>query len=241
MLQIFKKEIKSYLMNPLGYIYLTIFFIITSVLFVAYNVMPLNPETKASSNNFAVVIVNLRIALMIFIPAITMKLLVEERRNKTEQLLFTSPVTISGIVMGKFLAATAMLIITLIITFIYPFMLSLVTNIYVPSLITSYIGFLLVGMSLIAMCIFLSSFTENPIISFLVGVGSIFFIWISGSALRSVNNDILYEIIDAFSIMEKMANFVRGVLDITVVFYYITIIVMFIFLTIRQIEKRRIG
>ena len=241
MLQIFKKELKSYLLNPLGYIYLTIFFIITSVLFVSVNVLPINADTKASSNNFAVVIVNLRIALMIFIPAITMKLLVEERRSKTEQLLFTSPITIKGIVVGKFLAATAMLIITLIITLIYPLMLSFVTTIYIPSLITSYIGFLLLGMSLIAICLFFSSFTENPIISFLIGIGSIFFIWISGNVVNSNVNRFLYQIVDTFSIMEKMASFVRGVLDITAVFYYVTIIVMFIFLTIRQIEKRRIG
>ncbi len=234
MIRIFKKELKAYLLNPLGYIFLTIFFTITALLFVAANV-------KESTTLFEAVIVNLRTALMIFIPAIVMKLLVEERRNKTEQLLFTSPITIRDIVIGKFLAATAMLVITLIITMIYPIMLSFVTKIYIPSLVTSYLGFLLLGMALIAVCLFLSSFTESPIISFLEGVGGIFFLWIGERVVGGVKNKYVAQFIDSFCVMGKLFNFTKGYLDITVVFYYITIIVMFVFLTIRQIEKRRIG
>ena len=234
MLRIFKKEMRAYLLNPLGYIYLTIFFVITALLFIVANV-------RGSSTLFEVVIVNLRTALMIFVPAIIMKLLVEERRSKTEQLLFTAPITVSSIVIGKFLAATAMLVITMIITLVYPIMLSFVTTLYIPSLITSYIGFLLLGMALIAVCLFLSSFTENTVISFLVGVGSIFFIWIGERGVGRIGNKYIAEFVDAFCMMGKLANFTRGYLDIAVVFYYITIIVTFVFLTIRQIEKRRIG
>ncbi|MBP5427152.1 MAG: ABC transporter permease subunit [Clostridiales bacterium] len=238
MIQIFKKELKSYLLNPLGYVFLVVFFCIVSMLFYMYNL-----EQEVS--NFGVVLANLRIALMIFIPAITMNLLVEERRNKTEQLLFSVPVTISDIVIGKFLAATAMLIITIVLTMLYPAMLLIVTPIYIPSLITSYIGFLALGMSLIAICMFISSFMENSIISFIVGLGTIFFIWLGEHLIGVMKIEILSEIVDTlldtFCLMRKYMEFNGGLLNISTVWYYLTIVVMFVFLTIRQIERRRIG
>lgn len=251
MIQIFKKELRSYLLNPLGYVYLTIFFVIVSMLFSIENV-------AGEASDFGAVLGNLRIALMIFVPAITMNLLVEERRNKTEQLMFTVPVTIGDIVVGKFLAATAMLVITMLVTMIYPFMLSFLAQIYMPSLITAYIGFILLGMALIAVCMFLSSFIESPIISFLVGLGTIFLIWL-GEILVGVSqvgiswffglpekwlvtiSRLFSELLDTFCLMKKYREFQGGLLNISTVCYYITIIVLFVFLTVRQIERRRIG
>lgn len=234
MIQIFKKELKSYLLNPLGYVYLSIFFIIASMLFAIMNVV-------SEDSNFGIVLLNLRIALMIFIPAITMNLLVEERKDKTEQLLFTVPVTMNSIVIGKFLAATAMLIITMLVTMIYPLMLSFFTKIYLPALITAYIGFILLGMSLIAVCMFMSSFIESPMISFLVGLGTIFLIWLGEELVRSVKIRLVLEILDTFCLMRKYMEFNGGLLNISTACYYITVVVMFVFLTIRQIERRRIG
>lgn len=234
MIQIFKKELKSYLLNPLGYIFLAIFFAVASMLFSIENV-------GNEASNFAVVLTNLRIALMIFIPAITMNLLVEERRNKTEQLLFTLPITMQDIVIGKFLAATAMLAITMLVTMIYPVMLSFVAQIYLPSLITAYIGFMLLGMSLIAVCMFISSFIESPIVSFLVGVGTIFLIWLGEMLVGWVRVRLLSEILDIFCLLKKYMEFNGGLLNISTACYYVTVVVLFVFLTIRQIENRRIG
>ena len=234
MIQIFKRELRAYLLNPLGYVYLSIFFIIVSVLFSLANVVE-------ESSNFGVVIANLRIVLMIFVPAITMNLLVEERRNKTEQLLFTVPVTTRDIVVGKFLAAAVMLIITMLVTMIYPLMLAFFTQIYLPTLITEYIGFILLGMSLIAVCMFISSFIESSIISFLVGVGTIFLIWLSEDLVKLARTRVLSEVLDTFCLMRKYMEFNGGTLNISTACYYITVVVMFVFLTIRQIERRRIG
>lgn len=247
MIQIFKKELKAYLLNPLGYVYLTVFFIIVTMLFVMANI-------GEESSNFGVVLVNLRIALMIFIPAITMNLLVEERRNKTEQLLFTVPVTIRDIVVGKFLAASAMLVITMLVTMIYPLMLSIFAKIYLPTLITAYIGFILLGMSLIALCMFMSSFMESSIISFLVGLGTIFLIWLSENSVNIILSfasnapqigakllRLLSGILDTFCLMKKYSEFQSGLLNVSTACYYVTVVVMFVFLTIRQVERRRIG
>ena len=234
MIKIFKKEMKAYLMSPLGYVYLTLFFLITSILFVWLNI-------AQESSDFGKVLINLRLALMIFIPAITMKLLVEERKNKTEQLLFTVPITIPQIVIGKFLAASTMLLITLLITFIYPLTLSFFATIYFPELITAYVGFFLLGSSLIAICLFLTSFTENPVIAFIIGIGSIFGLWMFEVLTTFIINRVARELLDAFCLIQKYSEFSAGVLDITIIFYYITVIAMFIFLTIRQIERRRIG
>ena len=234
MIQIYKKEMKAYFLNPLGYVYLTLFFLITSILFIWLNI-------AQASSNFSHVLMNLRLALMIFIPTITMKLLVEERKNKTEQLLFTVPLTIPQIVIGKFLAAATMLFITLLITFIYPLTLAFFTSIYFPELISAYIGFFLLGTSLIAMCMFLTSFTESPVVAFLVGIGSIFGLWMFEVLTNFVTNRLIREILSSFCLIQKYGDFSAGILNITTIFYYLTVIVMFIFLTVRQIERRRIG
>ena len=208
MFKIYKKEMKSYLMSPLGYIYLTAFFLITSILFIWLNVLQ-------SSSNFGAVLINLRLALMIFVPTITMKLLVEERRNKTEQLLFTVPLETSDIVIGKFLAGVTMLLLTLVVTWVYPLILSCITSVYFPELISIYIGFFLLGTSFIAMCLFLSSFTESPIVSFLVGIGSIFGLWIFEVLTNYINNRFAREFVDAFCLIQKYGDFNAGVLNIT--------------------------
>lgn len=234
MIKIYKKEMKAYFLNPLGYVYFTLFFLITSILFVWLNI-------AQGSSNFTHVLMNLRLALMIFIPTITMKLLVEERRNKTEQLLFTVPITIPQIVVGKFLAAATMLLLTLLISFIYPITLSFFTSIYFPEVISAYIGFFLLGASLIAICMFLTSFTESQVVAFLIGIGSIFGLWMFEVLTNFITNRLIREIVDAFCLIQKYGDFSSGLLNITTMFYYLTVIVMFIFLTVRQIERRRIG
>lgn len=167
---LFKKELKSYFRGPMAYIFLTVFLFFTGLYFVSYNLLYNN-----SSFNF--VLYDLVIIFLFMVPIFTMRLLSEEKKNKTDQLLFTSPQSISSIVCGKYFAAVALFLIGTLCTIIYPIILSFFGSISLSELTSSYLGFILLGSSLISLGLFISSLTENQIASAVTTLGALLVIW----------------------------------------------------------------
>lgn len=174
MIAIFKKELRTYFLTPVGYIFMGFFLLISGFFFAAENLFPANP-------NFNGMLGTITFVFMILVPILTMRLLAEEARQKTDQLLLTSPLNVTKIVLGKYLAAVTVLLLTVIITFIYPLILSLFGIISLPEIIGGYIGFFLLGSSFIAIGLFVSSFTENQVIAAVVTFSSLLFFWIMDS------------------------------------------------------------
>ena len=220
MFAIYKKELKSYFLSPTGYITIGLFLLIFSLFFYLTTVSVGGYDIGNLYFNTA------RYGLLIIVPILTMRMFAEERKNGTEQILLTSPRSITEIVLGKFLAGVSVIVITLIFSLIYYAILCFFKAPNLVPTLVMILGFLLVGMAAISIGMFISSLTENQIISAVVTI--VFFV--SSWFLPNLN--------DNFSIIDLMSNYqkfpaglismseVVNLLGITVVFILFTIIIM---------------
>ncbi|MBP3339874.1 MAG: ABC transporter permease [Lachnospiraceae bacterium] len=163
MLAVYKKELRSYFTSVIGYLFIGLLLLILSFLFYNINIIKKNAFIGyVFEHNY------LQIVLMILIPVMTMKIFADERHSKTDQMLFTAPVKIFSIVMGKFLAIATMFTIPMLVFCFYPLVLSDYGTIPWLASYNSIFGFWLMGLSAIAIGVFISSITENQIMSAVV-------------------------------------------------------------------------
>ncbi|MFA9398518.1 MAG: ABC transporter permease [Clostridiaceae bacterium] len=181
MIAILKKEIRNYFTTLTGYIFITLFILVSGIFFVLSNIIQ-------GSNDYNSVLYNIIFIFIIAVPILTMGILSEERKNKTEQLLLTYSINVSDIVFGKFLAAIIVYFITLIITLVYPIVLNIYSSILIGEIFSGYIGVFLLGISLISIGIFISSLTENQMIAAGATIGILLIIWISDWIIKNIPN-----------------------------------------------------
>lgn len=232
MIAIFKRELRSYLSSPVGYSYFFIFLLVTGYIFWASNI---TAGTTDTLNYFAWT----RYILIITVPLLTMKLFPEERKNKTDQILITAPVSITGMVMGKFLAAYAMFLIGLLPTVINMIFLATVGYLEIGIVIGNYVGLMFVGAAFIAICLLMSVITESMITAFIMGAFSLAVFAVADYISASLNNSFITKIVSAISVTERYNEFNQGLFNISTLVYFVSLAVIFIFLTVRVIDKRR--
>lgn len=245
MLAVFKREFKSYFTNPLGFIILAFFYFFLGYIFTSY-------YSQGAPYVEFVVLGIAQIALYV-VPAITMRLFSDERRQKTDQALFTAPVKLINIVLGKFLAALALFALAFAPTVIYQIIVSSYVSVNLFYYIYALIGILLFGAAVISVGMFISSLTESSIIAIVFTlVVNIFFL--TGNLAQMITAptaDVWYEkilvwIVNALVWLLNTLNFTT-VLDsfgdqtfaVKDVIYFISVAAAFIFLTERSLEKRR--
>jgi ABC-2 type transport system permease protein len=178
---VFNKEFKSYFNSALGYIFMAVFLLISGIFFSLSNIITQQPNTY-----FNPVLSNITFVFLLLVPVITMRTIAEETHQKTDQLLYTTPISLTEIILGKYFAAVALFLITLLITCIYPLILSIYGTVDVWSIVGSYIGFALLGSSFIAIGIFISSLTDNQVVSAVGTFGALLLIWILGWIQQSL-------------------------------------------------------
>lgn len=276
---IYKKELKSYFTNMIGFVFIAFFLAIIGIYTVVYNFLN-------GYSNFEYVLNSISFLFVILVPIITMRVMAEEKKQKTDQLLFTSPVSIEKIVIGKYLAVLTLFLITMGITLTYPLILRQFGTVNMALAYGGILGFTLLGAAYIAVGVFISSLTESQVIaaviSFLTmllmnlmaGIGSLLptsgisnfliisilvlvVVLISYFTLHNVIIPIvaavigegiltgiyfwksdLFEglaanILNWFSVTERYNNFSLGILDGSALFYYLSVIGIFLFLTIQ--------
>ncbi len=228
MLAVLKKELKTYFLTPLGYIFIAVFMI--SFSFVFYSMMFNTTSDNLTIAKFEYVIANSLVVLTFITPVLTMRMFAEERASGTDQILFTSPRSIVGIVFGKFLAATIVILITILITFIYYFILTKLGNPSFKVALTAELGFLLVALAYISFGMFASSVSPNQLIAAIITIG-FFFIT---SFFNSTSG-----IIASVSLMSMYEKFPLGIISLQEVVGYISFITLFILLTIIVLQRRK--
>ena len=224
MFAIYKKELKSYFLSPTGYITIGLFLLIFSLFFYLTTVSVGGYDIGNLYFNTA------RYGLLIIVPILTMRMFAEERKNGTEQLLLTSPRSITEIVLGKFLAGVSVIVITLIFSLIYYAILCFFKAPNLVPTLVMILGFLLVGMAAISIGMFISSLTENQIISAVVTI--VFFV--SSWFLPNLN--------DNFSIIDLMSNYQKfpaGLISMSEVVNLLGITVVFILQLLLCKEKNQ--
>ncbi|MCL2197739.1 MAG: ABC-2 transporter permease [Defluviitaleaceae bacterium] len=179
MLAIYKKEMRTYFTNMMGYVFLAFLLLLIGIFFTLLNV-------RSMDGNFHFVLANVTVFFFILVPVLTMRLFSEESRQKTDQLLYTSPLTVTGIVLGKFFAALSLFLIGVAVTVVMPFLLRNYGDLPVAQIAGAYIGFVLLGAACIAIGVFVSVLTESQIIAAVGTMGAIFVMFLSDAIAVSM-------------------------------------------------------
>ena len=223
MLAVIKKEFKSYFFSPIGYVFIGLFLIMFSIFFYI-------DVFNYQSTNFEYIFYSGATILTFIVPVLTMRTIAEERKSGTEQLLLTSPLSITKIVVGKFIAATLIVIITLICTLMYFAILSTFGTPHITTALVTMLGFLLLAMSYIAFGILASSITENQIIAGVITIGFFILTWFLPQ---------FSEIFVNFSLINMFSKFPSGQIDIADTVTFITFTISCMLLTIIVMQRRK--
>lgn len=223
MLAIIKKELKSYFFTPIGWVFIGLFLAVISFVFYTYTF-------SSGYLNFEYIIWDSTVVLAFIIPVLTMRMFAEEKKSGTDQLLMTSPKSIFSIVLGKFFAATLVVIIGMLFMFIYYGILRHFGEVSLIEPLVAMLGFLLLSMSYISFGMFVSSITENQVIAAIISIG--FFL-----ALSFLQN---YEgFVEIFSLVQMYQKFPQGIISLKEVVGYATFILLFINMTIIILQRRK--
>ena len=189
---IIKKELKTYFLSPIGYVVIGILLLVFSLFFWLTTIQ--SGSVDLSSLYYYVALYGLIIA----VPMLTMRMFSEERKNGTEQLLLTSPISITRVVLGKLIASLGVIIITLLISFGYFGLVSLFGKASIMSVLTAMLGFVLVSIAALSVGMFASSITENQIVAFVITVGFFIASWFLPKVSSIFNNFSLINIFSGF-------------------------------------------
>ncbi len=232
MRHVFKKEIGQYLNNPLGYIAVILFGVFANFFFIRDAFI----TGSVSMKSFFSFIPWL---FLICIPALSMRSISEEKRMNTIELLLTLPLSETQIVGAKFTANLFLVFIGLILTMLLPLTLFFFSQIPLGEVIVGYLGSLLIGSSFLSVALFFSSTTKNQVVSFLFSVLTLLFITsMSSDLILSLLPRIIQPLFVYVSPLSHFQNFVKGIIDIRSLLYFVSLTFTFLFLSIIQLEKR---
>lgn len=233
MFAIYKKELKSYFTSVIACLFIAVTTLIAGIFFVYYNLQ--NGMTSMYSVYQSLFI------LVFTVPILTMKIIADERRLKTDQLILTAPVSVGKIVLGKFLALATIFIIPILVMCLYPLILSQFGTIIFKTAYTNILGLFLYGLAFIAIGMFISSVTESQVISAILSIVVLLLGYLMGSLTSIISSDgnIFTKILGCFDLYTPMQNFLNGIITLSDVIYYISLIVLFLFFTCQSIQKRR--
>ncbi len=282
---VYKKEMRSYRTTMLGYVFIAFILAVVGLYFSYINL-------NLSSPDFSGVLDSIRFVFLVFVPIITMRVMAEERRQRTDQLLLTLPLKVSDIVGGKYLALVTLYAIPVAIICFYPLIMAQNGTVNLPAAYLSILGFFLLGCADMAIGLFLSSLTDNPVIAAVMSFGALLLCHLMDSISKMVPNTAkasfaafavvilllaaavyhmiqnikitlgaavaaegvltvlfladrqLFEgafqkILSVFYMNGRLDGFFSGILDITGIVYYLSIILAALFLTGQTIRKRR--
>jgi ABC-2 type transport system permease protein len=189
MLAVFKRELRAYFSSPIGWVVIGLFLFLSGIFFAATNLLGASPEYNSLLSTMAFI-------LLLVVPLLTMRLLTEETRQHTDQMLITSPLSVTAIVVGKYLAAVAVFLITLLVTVLYPVMMSFFALLGLEwwKILGGYLGLFLLGASFIAVGMFFSSVTESQIVAAFATFAALLVMWIIDALTSMVPTGWLYSL-----------------------------------------------
>lgn len=234
MTAVFKREFKTYFTSPIGYCVIALMFALTGLLFINYNLAYLSPD-------LTVVFQSLQsYMLLLVLPVLTMRLMSDDKRQKTDQLLLTSPVGLTGIVAGKFLAALLLFAISCSMTLICAVIVAFKTTPDWLVILGNYVGLLLLGGMVIALGLLISCLTESQFIAALgTFIASLLLlmidnltVWFSGAAWVA-------KVTAFLSVTQRYASFAAGTLQYDDIIFFLSMQALFLFLTVRLLDRKR--
>ena len=221
---IYKKELKTYFLSPIGYISIGIFMLMYSIFFYVTTIF------YGSVDMGNLYYATARYGLLLMVPLLTMRIFSEEKKNGTEQLLLTSPKSVTSIVLGKFFAAVTVILITVLFSIVYSVIVSFFGTVNIPTILVTMLGFILVAMAAISIGMLASSLTENQIVSAIITIAVLVAPWFLVD---------LSSIFSSIDLIDKFMKFPYGLISMADVISLLSITVMCILITIILIKRRK--
>ena len=232
MVAILKRELSSYFNSAVAYVVMAVYFLFSGLFF---SMICIENDTSSLSYVFG----NMFIIILFINPIITMKSFSEEKRQRTDQALLTSPTSLFEIVMGKFLGALILFAICSLIFVVYALVISFFTSPDWAVVLCTVLGLLLLGSALIAIDIFISVLTESMIISAVAGMGVGLLIYMLSNLSSNITVDWIATIVKKIDFLTYYTNFTYGMLNLTDIIFFLSVTGLFLFFTARVLEKRR--
>ncbi len=229
---ILKREINGYFTTPIGYIYLAAFVAVASFYWFSGSLVYLSPETSYLFSNLVVI-------TTFILPILTMRLFTEEKKLKTDQLLLTSPVSLLGLVLGKYVSALVVYALGLSVTLVFGAIMSLFGTVEWMVLLGNVLGLFLLGAAIISIGMFISSLTENQVIAAVGGFVAALLLYVIDAFSSIIPISWFSKLLTGISFYSHYSSFPYGIIDLTDVLFFLSAIAFFVFLTVRVLERRR--
>lgn len=232
MLAIWRREMQSYFHTPVGYVFMGVFLALSSVMFYLLIMLP-------RSSDLMTFIGQMSYLWMLLSPVLTMRLMAEERQKRTDQLLLTSPVSLPGIVLGKYLAAVTVMLLTALLTGLFVLIVAIYGAVYPGELMVGYLGFILQGCAFAALDLYLSSLTGSPVTAAILAFGANFTLWMLDLLETAVTLPWLASVMRFFSLYSRNEPFLMGQLSLAGIVYDLSFALACLVLTIHALDARR--
>ena len=229
---IFKRDFNSYFNSPIGYSFVAIVLAVMAIWFIIYNCIGKAASLSYMFNNSVLV-------FLFVVPLLSVKMLTEDRKTKTDQILLTAPVTVTEIVLGKYFAALAVYGVALFTSLIYVLIVALFGTLAVGETISTYVGFILLGAAFISIGLYISSLTDNQFLGVLYSFVVLLIMFLLPMVTQFITNPLLASVLNWFAISKRFDGFVSGIFGLDAVIYYVCVCAFFIVLTVFSVEKRR--
>jgi ABC-2 type transport system permease protein len=247
---VFKKELRSYFVSPIAYVVMVMFLAIAGYFFyssfaffnfIGFEAMS-NPMMARNLNITEGVLRplygNLGVVLLFILPLLTMRLFAEEKKQGTIELLLTYPLRDLAVVLAKFAACLTVYTLMLALTALYPVLLMIYAQPEIGPILAGYVGLFLLGAAFIALGTLASSLTENQIVAAAISFGVLLIFWVIGWSSQFASGDV-GRLISHLSLLDHFDSFPKGVIDTKDVVFFVSFMVLCLFLTLRSLESHR--
>lgn len=231
---IYKRELRACFHSFIGWLFLAVVLFLTGLYTTVYNLMQ-------GSSYLSYTLESSLIIFIVAIPILTMRILAEERKNKTDQLILTAPVSVWKIVLGKYLALETVFAVPCAILCLYPLLLGRYGSIPYEENYVALLGFFLYGSAAVAIGVFVSSLTESQVIAAVVSVVFVFIGYVMSGicSMIAVNGNLVTKVLSVYDLTSPFVDLLNGSLKITAIAYYLSLIFLLLFFTTQSIQKRR--
>lgn len=231
---IFKKEFLSYMHSVVGFLFMAVMIFFFGLYATVYNLSAGYPYVSYTLSA-------IMFLFLLTIPILSMRILADERKQKTDQLVLTAPISVGKVVMGKYLAMAAIFMIPVAGMCLFPLYLQKFGTVPMAEAYAAILAFALYGLACLAVGIFISSLTESQVIAAVLSFAALFLTYMMSGieSLISASGNAFTKMLSIFDFQTHFSNMLNGMLDITDILYFVTVIALMLFLTTQSIQKRR--
>ena len=231
MLAIYQRELKSYFLTPVGYVYIGVFLLLGSILFIIGNL-------AARVSSMLTLLSSMSYVWMLLSPVLAVRLL-SARLTGGDQAVFSSPVTLTRVVAGKYLAACTILLISVALSFFYPLMIAVYGTLYVSETLVGYLGFFLMGCAFLSMDMLIASLSRTQMVAAIACFGAHLLIWLSDLLAQAFPVPAVSSVLSFLSLYRRISPFLSGRLSFSDLLFDLSFTLVMLFLCVRVLDMRR--